>query len=117
MYDSRSDHPHKGVHWMRDWREMGEGDRIEWGTPKARVLATATYKRQAIAEGLADMGEEVLYEAPGLKQLGLISWSNRWATSHTGDMLDRFFEEEDERAKTTRMTNPFTMPTRYARSL
>jgi len=62
MYDSRSDHPHKGVHWPRSWREMGEGDRIEWGTPRARILATPRMGRLTITEGLAEFEFSLLAE-------------------------------------------------------
>jgi len=38
---------------------MGYGDQIEWGTPKARVLATKGHERAAIAEGLAEHADEI----------------------------------------------------------
>lgn len=68
MYDSRTDadvlRSKRGPGWNGDlthnpylarcWREMGEGDRIEWGTPRSRVMATKRAERVAIAEGLAE---------------------------------------------------------------
>ena len=36
-------------------RDMGEGDRIEWSTPRPRQLATKRMTRKAIAEGLTDV--------------------------------------------------------------
>jgi len=66
-YDSRTDtdvlRSRRGPGWSDDrfnpylarcWRDMGEGDRIEWSTPRTRVLATRRAERAAIAEGFAD---------------------------------------------------------------
>lgn len=44
-------------------RDMGEGDRIEWSTPKARQLATKRMTRKAIAEGVTEYHDEREAEA------------------------------------------------------
>lgn len=67
MYDSRTDtdvlRSKRGPGWSDDrfnpylwraWSEVGKGDRIEYGTPRTRVLATKRAERAAIREGLAD---------------------------------------------------------------
>jgi hypothetical protein len=65
MYDSRDDRPvinksHRAGHAHRlDCTEPGKGDWINYGTPKARRLATKRAEREAIAEGFAEYEAEL----------------------------------------------------------
>ena len=110
MYDSRSDHPHRGVHWPRSWREMGEGDRIEWGTPRSRVLATPAHERLTIAEGLAEYEADLeahAIDGDGLKRLGRGRFAEQNRARRLAREREQAYQEfhKIERARARRRTN------------
>jgi len=86
MYDSRTDHPrvsgtHRVGHKYRSWRELGKGDLIDYGTPRARRLATPEAKRAAIAEGLDEVVvAQYTYEAAVREACDDLRWVEDEAT-------------------------------------